>query len=130
MQHALTDDLISTTKKNVEAIGAKSLEDVRRHPKRLAVFSEEAESERQQEKRYLYNTLYTCSALENEHDKAEEVVTALFEFWVQNPQELPQGYFDESADEGVPRTVADYIAGMTDQYILLQFAEVRRAVRR
>ena len=130
MQHALTDDLISTTRRNAEAIGAKSLEDVRRHPKRLAVFSEQAESERQQEKRYLYNTLYTCSALENEHDKAEEVVTKLFEFWVEHPHELPQGYFDESEAEGVPRIVADYIAGMTDQYILLQFAEVRRAVRR
>ena len=130
MQHALTDDLITTTRKNTEAIGARSLADVRRHPSRLAVFSQQAESERQQEKRYLYNTLYTCSALENEHDKAEEVVMALFKFWVDNPQELPQGYFDESEAEGVPRIVADYIAGMTDQYILLQFAEVRRAVRR
>ena len=130
MQHALTDDLIATTRRNAEAIGARSLDDVRRHPKRLAVFSDEAESERQQEKRYLYNTLYTCSALENEHDKAEEVVTKLFEFWVEHPQELPQGYFDESEAEGVPRIVADYIAGMTDQYILLQFAEVRRTVRR
>lgn len=130
MQHALTDDLIATTRRNTEAIGARSLDDIRNHPKRLAVFSDQAESERQQEKRYLYNTLYTCPALENEHDKAEEVVTALFNFWVEHPHELPQGYFDESEAEGVPRIVADYIAGMTDQYILLQFADVRRAVRR
>jgi len=130
MQHSLTDDLIKTTRRNAAAIGAASLEAIRRHPRRLAVFSEQAESERQQEKRYLYETLYTCPALENEHDKAEEVVTALFNFWVENPQELPQGYFDESEAEGVPRIVADYIAGMTDQYILLQFAEVRRTVRR
>lgn len=130
MQHALTDDLISTTRSNTEAAGAQSLEDIRQHPKRLAVFSEQAESERQQEKRYLYNTLYTCSALENEHTKAEEVVTALFNFWIANPEELPQGYFDESEAEGVPRIVADYIAGMTDQYILLQFAAIRRAIRR
>ena len=130
MQHALTDDLIATTRLNAEAIGARSLDDIRNHPERLAVFSDQAESERQQEKRYLYNTLYTCPALENEHDKAEEVVTALFNFWVEHPHELPQGYFDESEAEGVPRIVADYIAGMTDQYILLQFADVRRAVRR
>jgi len=130
MQHALTDDLIQTTLTNARAIGAESVEAIRAHPERLAVFSEQAESERRQEKRYLYDTLYTCPALENEHDKAEEVVTALFDFWVENPQELPPGYFDESEAEGVPRIVADYIAGMTDHYILLQFAEVRRAVRR
>jgi dGTPase len=130
MQHALTDDLISTTIRNAEAIGAESLEAIRLHPRRLAVFSERAESERLEEKRYLYNTLYTCKELENEHDKAEEVVTALFDFWIDNPEELPQGYFDEAEAEGLARIVADYIAGMTDQYILLQFAAIRRAIRR
>jgi dGTPase len=130
MQHALTDDLIATTIRNAEAIGAESLEAIRLHPRRLAVFSEQAESERLEEKRYLYNTLYTCKELENEHDKAEEVVTALFDFWIENPEELPQGYFDEAEAEGLARIVADYIAGMTDQYILLQFAAIRRAIRR
>jgi dGTPase len=130
MQHALTDDLIATTRRNVEAIGARSLADVRRHPLRLAVFSEEAERERLQEKQYLYDTLYTCEALENEHNKAEEVVTELFDFWIKNPEELPQGYFDQTESEGLARTVADYIAGMTDSFILLQYAAVKRTVRR
>jgi dGTPase len=130
MQHALTDDLIATTKRNVEAIGARSLADIRRHPQRLAVFSEQAERERLQEKQYLYDTLYTCEVLENEHNKAEEVVTELFDFWIENPAELPQGYFDQTESEGLARTVADYIAGMTDSFILLQYAAVKRMVRR
>jgi len=130
MQHALTDDLISNTKRNAAAIGARSLDEVRQHPARLAVFSEEAEAQRLQEKRYLYDTLYTCRELENEHDKAEEVVTALFDFWVANPEELPQGYFNEAEAEGLARTVADYIAGMTDSFILLQYAAVKRNIRR
>ena len=115
---------------DVLAIGARSLEDVRRHPQRLAVFSEQAERERLQEKQYLYDTLYTCEALENEHNKAEEVVTELFDFWIENPEELPQGYFDQTESEGLARTVADYIAGMTDSFILLQYAAVKRMVRR
>ncbi|HWZ50027.1 MAG TPA: dNTP triphosphohydrolase [Granulicella sp.] len=130
MQHGLTDDLIATTRRNAMAIGAESLADVRRYPQRLAVFSERAEAERLQEKRYLYDTLYTCEALENEHDKAEEVVTALFDFWIENPEELPQGYFEEVESEGLARVVADYVAGMTDSFILLQYAQVKRAVRR
>ncbi len=44
MQNVLTDDLIATTRRNVEAIGAESLEDIRRCPTRLAVFSPEAEA--------------------------------------------------------------------------------------
>jgi dGTPase len=82
-----------------------------------------------EEKRYLYDTLYTCPALELEHTKAEEVVTELFEFWVTEPEELPEAYFAEVETEGLARVVADYIAGMTDNFILLQYAEVRRRVR-
>ena len=130
MQNVLTDDLIATTLKNTQAIGATSLDQVRDHPARLATFSPLAEAHRLQEKRYLYDTLYTCDALSLEHDKAEQVVTALFEFWIHEPNELPSSYVEEIETEGLARVVADYIAGMTDSFILLQYAQVKRAVRR
>ncbi|HEY6413180.1 MAG TPA: dNTP triphosphohydrolase [Edaphobacter sp.] len=130
MQNELTEDLIENTRANTQAIGAQSLADIRRHPSRLALFSPQAEAERLQEKRYLYDTLYTCEALENEHDKAEEVVKALFNHWINDPEELPQSHFDEIEAEGLARVVADYIAGMTDSFILLQYAQIKRSVRR
>jgi dGTPase len=129
MQNILTDDLITTTRQNVLAIGADSLADIRRHPARLALFSTQAQAERLQEKRYLYETLYTCEALENEHDKAEQVVTRLFDYWINDPEELPLSYFEEVPNESLPRVVADYIAGMTDSFILQQYALIKRAVR-
>jgi len=129
MQKALVLDLIRTTRENVTAVGAECLEDIRGCGRRLAVFSPQAEAERLQEKRYLYDTLYTCSALELEHSKAEEVVKELFEYWVNEPEELPESYFAEIESEGLARVVADYIAGMTDNFILLQYADVRRKVR-
>ena len=129
MQKTLVLDLIATTAKNVEACGARSLQQVRDASERMAVFSPQAESERLEEKRYLYNTLYTCNALELEHSKAEEVVTDLFDFWVTEPDELPDSYIAEIESEGLARVVADYIAGMTDNFILMQYAETRRRVR-
>jgi dGTPase len=130
MQNILTDDLIEATARNTLAIGADSLADVRRHPTRLALFSTPVEAERLQEKRYLYDTLYTCGPLETEHDKAEEVVTALFDHWINDPEELPVSHFEEVENEGLARVVADYIAGMTDSFILLQYARIKRAIRR
>jgi dGTPase len=130
MQNTLTDDLIATTLGNTHGIGASCLADVRVHPARLATFSAQAEAERLQEKRYLFDTLYTCDALSLEHDKAEEVVKTLFNFWIEEPGELPPGYVEEIEAEGLARVVADYIAGMTDSYILLQYAQVKRTVRR
>ncbi|MDE1175162.1 MAG: dNTP triphosphohydrolase [Edaphobacter sp.] len=130
MQNTLTDDLIANTLKNTREMGAETLADIRCHGRRLAVFSEQAESERLEEKRYLYDTLYTCDALELEHDKAEEVVTTLFNFWIAYPEELPPSYVGEIEQEGLARVVGDYIAGMTDSFILEQYAQVKRAVRR
>ncbi len=130
MQNTLTDDLIATTLANARAMGATTLQDIRFHPARIAVFSPQAEAQRVEEKRYLYNTLYSCPELTLEHDKAEEVVKALFDFWIDSPEELPQGYVDEIPAEGLARVVADYIAGMTDTFILQQYAAVKRAVRR
>jgi dGTPase len=129
MQKILVKDLIRTTRENVAAVGAKTLEDIRHCGRRLAVFSPQAEAERLEEKKYLYDTLYTCESLDREHAKAEEVVTKLFQFWVQEPEELPESYFAEIESEGLARVVADYIAGMTDNFILLQYAHVLRRVR-
>jgi dGTPase len=130
MQNILTDDLMETTAQNTLAIGAECLADVRRHTARLARFSPQMEAERLQEKRYLYDTLYTCEPLETEHEKAEEVVTALFNHWINDPEELPVSHFEEVENEGLARVVADYIAGMTDSFILLQYAQIKRALPR
>jgi len=118
MQNVLTDDLIANTRCTAMLVGAASLEDIRSQQKRIAVFSEQIEAERLQEKRYLYETLYTCDELEREHDKAEEVVTAVFEFWINAPEELPENHFDEIEEEGLARVIGDYIAGMTDGFFL------------
>jgi dGTPase len=129
MQNTLIDDLIATTSANARAIDASSLSDIRNHPHRLAVFSPQAEAQRLEEKRYLYDTLYSCPALTLEHDKAEDVVTTLFNFWMDDKEELPQGYIDEAESEGHARVVADYIAGMTDTFILQQYAGIKRVVK-
>jgi dGTPase len=129
MQKTLIVDLIQTTALNVQRTDAKTLADIRATEERLAVFSAQAEAERTEEKRYLYDTLYTCAVLELEHAKAEEVVTELFNFWINEPEDLPEAYRAEIESEGLARVVADYIAGMTDNFILLQYADVRRRVR-
>jgi len=47
-----------------------------------------------------------------------------------DPEELPQGHFEQVEAEGQARVVADYIAGMTDSFILEQYVQVKRAIRR
>lgn len=120
--NALVDDLIAETRRRVERAGATTLEDIRNAPERLAAFSPEMEELRREAKRYLYAHLYNSPELERDHAEAEQVIAALFRAWVADPGLLPASHAarvdKECGKEAAPRVVADYIAGMTDQYIL------------
>ncbi|MBV8631762.1 MAG: dNTP triphosphohydrolase [Silvibacterium sp.] len=120
--NALVDDLIGETRRRVEKAGAKSLEDIRRARERLAGFSPQMQQLRMEAKRYLYAHLYNSPELAGDHKEAERVITDLFRAWVDDPKLLPASHaarIDKGkGEEGAPRVVADYIAGMTDHYIL------------
>jgi dGTPase len=55
-----------------------------------------------------------------EKQQAEHIVTELFEYWMACPQSLPSSYQEKAVQEPLARVVCDYIAGMTDNYILEQ----------
>jgi dGTPase len=116
MLNALVDDLIAETARGAQGIG--TLHDVRRSPRRLAAFSPQMEQLRRQAKDYLYRNLYLCDDLRQGHDRAAAVIGDLFAIWMAHPRRLPPGYAGQVAQEGAPRVIADYIAGMTDHFIL------------
>jgi dGTPase len=118
---ALVDDLLAETLRRVKRAGAATLEDIRRAPTRLAAFSPEMEELRLEAKSYLYANLYNSPELTGDHEEAERVITTLFHAWVADPELLPPSHASQVAEEGAPRVVADYIAGMTDQYILNRY---------
>ncbi len=123
MLNTLVGDLIRETARRVDAGGVATLEDVRLSPQRLVAFSAEIEELRREAKQHLYATLYSREELQRDLQEAATVVRNLFSCWVNEPSLLPAANQAQIADQGVARVVADYIAGMTDNYILLQYAE-------
>jgi dGTPase len=121
MLNALVDDLIAETSRRVQQANATTLEAVRHAPGRLVAFSPEMEELRFEAKRYLYAHLYNSPELQRDHEEAELVTKTLFRAWVADPALLPPAHVAEISAEGAPRVVADYIAGMTDQYILAHY---------
>ena len=122
---ALVDNLITTTSRHLKTANIRSLEDIRQAPERLAGFSVSMEAERAVAKKYLYQHLYQSEELEAAHVEAEGVIKALFTCWVTQPSLLPSSCAADLAMDGIPRTVADYIAGMTDQFILAQYSSYK-----
>lgn len=120
----LATDLIETTRGRVKASGVQTVEDVRRFRDRLAGFSPEAGADNASLKRFLNAHLYSHSVLAEERDRSIAALDALFRFFLEHPSRLPKYYAELAASEPPQRVVCDYIAGMTDQFLLRQCREL------
>jgi dGTPase len=117
--------LIVGTTARLKVAAIASVDDVRRHPHRLIGFNEGTfnaglERDRVSCKEFLYQNLYLSKALEPEKEEAERVIRDLFSHWMRRPSDLPPAYREKSQQEPLPRILCDYIAGMTDPFILDQ----------
>jgi dGTPase len=117
----LAGDLITNTQARLKEAGIETLAEVRGYKNRLAAFSHEVEAESAQIKDFLHENLYYSPSLAGEKDDAERIVTELFAFWMNNSSTLPRHYQEKAQEESLPRVVCDYIAGMTDHFIVEQY---------
>ena len=117
----LVDDLITNTRSRLTQYGIRTLDDVRHHRERLAAFSSAVDDERKQAKEFLYENLYFSPALAEEKDDAERIVGELFTLWMEHPEALPHNYQEKTKEDTLPRVICDYIAGMTDNFIIEQY---------
>ena len=120
----LATDLIENTQREIAASGVKTVEDVRRRKKRLAGFSSEVAKESASLKRFLNANLYSDPAISEDRDRSVAALDALFQFFMKNPDRMPRFYSELAKKEPRHRVVCDYIAGMTDHYLLRQCQEL------
>ena len=125
MLNAFTGDLITRTSEALAEAGIADLAQVRDAGRRLVALSSEMETLRREAKQYLSTHLYESDAVTPEHERAHRIITSLYECLVRDPSLLPSNCSTALALEGAPRTVADYIAGMTDPFLLAQYERYR-----
>jgi dGTPase len=121
--NTLVGDLIRESARQIKDAAVDTLEGVRNFPERLIAFSPGTEALRREAKQYLYSTLYSSVELQSDLQEAGTVVRDLFHWWVNDVSLLPPAYQAEVSSQGAARVVADYVAGMTDKYILRQHRE-------
>lgn len=116
----LVSDLIAHSRSLINEARVQSVEDVRRFPHRLLAFSPEIDRERREIKDFLYAQVYFSPVLQPDKKQAEQAIADLFHFFIRSPRELPASYQEKTRREPLHRIVCDYVAGMTDSYILEQ----------
>jgi dGTPase len=117
MLDALATDLIKEMPRRVSQLGAETLDAIRNAPERLAALSPAMEAERAEAKSFLYSSFYNAPVMQHAHAHAERVVSGVFDYLMSDPALLPTDHRDQIPVQGLARTVADYIAGMTDSFI-------------
>ena len=121
--NALASDLIETTVARSMQSGVSSVEEVRRRPERLAGMSSQMSAENARLKHFLVANLYSNPVITSDRDQSIECLARLFHFYLGKLEAMPPDH--EQLALTVPRhiVVCDYIAGMTDQFLLKQYRD-------
>jgi dGTPase len=117
----MASDLIHATGHRLRAARINRSRDARAYPERLLKLSPEADAERRETKAFLHEKLYDSPELSSDRLRLEELIGELFRFWITHPEELPASYQEQLPEEKTERVVCDYIAGMTDNFILREY---------
>jgi len=120
---SLATDLIENTRRCVLASGVSSVDAIRSAPKRLAGFSDDAAGRNLQLKRFLFAHIYNQPSITEDRDRSVKCLEELFMLYLGSPGTMPVPYEELAREEPRHVIVCDYIAGMTDQFLLRQHHE-------
>jgi dGTPase len=120
----MVDDVLTATRANLEGIG--SADEVRGADKAFATFSPGLAAEERKLKQFMYDRLYYHPVQVETAERAREVLARLFAAYMQDVSLLPPGWFESLPDHDPDRSrhIADFMAGMTDRYAILQHAMI------
>jgi dGTPase len=119
----LVSGLVQGTGEAAEQAAVRNHEEVREYPRRIASFTAATQATSRELKQFLHRHVYFSSALVEERNRSSAMIGELFEHLVAHPESLPEEYRETSASEPIPRTVCDYIAGMTDGFFHRIYAQ-------
>lgn len=117
-------DLIENTQRAIDRSGVRTVEDIRSQPSRLAGFSPAVAEQNMFLKRFLSAKIYSHDAIVEDRNRSVEALDALFQLFLDHPERMPEPYANQAEQTPRARVVCDYIAGMTDHFLLRQWREL------
>ena len=126
MLGAFVSDLIDASRERLADKRPRNVEDVRGQGAPLVDFSPPMREDHLRLKRLLFQRLYDDPSVRRIAQRAQGLVTDLFEAFMADPRLLPAGHDGQSSEDPAvrARAISDYIAGMTDRYALAEHGRV------
>jgi dGTPase len=120
----LVSGLLDGTASAIQAAGVATMEEVRRHPRRLVGLTEAAAATGRELKQFLHRKVYNSEELLKERHRSVRMIAELFAYYEANPDRLPSLYRDQAEEGHSHRVICSYIAGMTDGYCQRIYSEL------
>ena len=113
-------DVVQTTEARIKDFGVTSADAVRQHDQPMVAYSEARRSLNLELRKYLYANLYFNPEVNGPNTRATQTLEPLFEHYLAHPEGLDNLWQKRALQQGWPRTICDYLAGMTDRYAMLE----------
>ena len=120
----LATDLIDHTARQARVAGVATVDDVRNFPRRIAGFSPAIAEANAALKQFLRMRLYEHPSIVEDRERSVAALKQLFAYYLDRPDAMPPFYARQAKAEAPHRVVCDYIAGMTDQFLLRLHGEL------
>lgn len=112
------EDVLTRAETCLKSWKPESFLDVMNAPGRLVAFSQEFKQLLKPYRAFLFDQMYLHPSVATASDHAVRLMTRLFEHYLDHPQHLGKKALKRLDQEGLHRTVCDYVAGCTDRFAL------------
>jgi dGTPase len=119
-------DLVATSAKSIADARVQSADEVRRQPVPLIRYSDGLAEANRALRKFLYQNVYYHPRVSEVNRRACEMLRRVFEAYLLDPDRLGDGATRRIEKEGLHRTVCDYVAGMTDRYLMEEHERIAR----
>ena len=117
-------DLVATSAGSIADSGAQSADDVRRQCAPLIRYSDELAEANRALRKFLYQNVYYHPRVSEVNRRACAMLRRVFGAYLADPDRLGEGAIRRIEKEGLYRTVCDYVAGMTDRYLVEEYERI------
>jgi len=120
---SLVTDVLRNTEQQISAAKVRSTEDVRHVHGRLVSLSDTGRAQNSGLKNFLFRHVYNHPLITEDSERSVRCLEELFVYYFEQAGSMPEAH--ERMTRDIPRhvVVCDYIAGMTDQFLLRQHQE-------
>ncbi|MFL2862572.1 MAG: dGTP triphosphohydrolase [Pirellulales bacterium] len=111
--------LVTETSSRLRTMGDASVDRIKEAStggNRLVIHDPKVQQGKYELEEFLFQRVYRSDQVMKIRQQSQEKMRDLFFWYCETPHALPSGYFQRSQTVGLLRSVADYIAGMTDRF--------------